>query len=68
MGDNKRYRLFSQQGDRDMTSRQIEHQIKSLMAKAESGEDWADICAMEAEMLRLREQESGANSQFGVGA
>lgn len=51
-----------------MTSKQIERQIEALMSKAESGEDWADICAMEAEMLRLREQEAEANSQFGVGA
>lgn len=51
-----------------MTSQQIERQIKALMAKAESGADWANICAMEAEMLRLREQEAEANGQFGVGA
>ena len=52
----------------NMTSQHIERQIECLMAKAESGQDWADICALEVEMLRLREQEAEANSQFGVGA
>jgi hypothetical protein len=51
-----------------MISQKVEQQIEALMAKAESGEDWADICAMEVEMLRIREQEAEADSQFGVGA
>lgn len=35
------------------TARQIRAEIKNLIPKAESGEQWAEICALEAEAVEL---------------
>jgi hypothetical protein len=40
----------------------------AILAKPETGEDWADICWLEKEIIAEREQEAADNSQFGVGA
>lgn len=54
----------------------MNQQIQDLIAKAETGEDWAEICRLEAEILgttRFEENECGNdyvsdNGQFGMGA
>ena len=53
-----------------MTAQDLREEIDNLLlnSKPETGEQWADICAMEAEYVRLVELENEANSQFGVGA
>jgi len=48
--------------------KKLEADLAALMPKAESGADWADICAIEAEIELLKAQDREANSQFGVGA
>jgi hypothetical protein len=47
---------------------EIEFEIERLTPKAETGEQWAHICALEAEQARLRSVWSDVNGQFGVGA
>jgi len=39
-----------------------------LMSKPETGEQWAEACWLEAEIVKEREQEASDNGQFGVGA
>jgi len=52
-----------------MSAEELQEEIESLiLAKPETGEQWADICALEAEYIRLVELEREANGQFGVGA
>lgn len=50
-----------------LTAEQTE-QLEALIATAETGEQWADICALEAEFIAENEQLAIDNSQFGVGA
>lgn len=40
----------------------------ALNAKPETGQQWAEICALEAEIEQEREREAFDNGQFGVGA
>lgn len=40
----------------------------ALNSKPETGEQWAEICWLEAEIIREQEQEAFDNGQFGVGA
>lgn len=39
-----------------------------LVSKPESGEQWAEACWLEAEIIKERELEAFDNGQFGVGA
>jgi RecA/RadA recombinase len=39
-----------------------------LLSKPETGEQWAEICALEAEIAKEHEAEAYDNGQFGVGA
>ena len=39
-----------------------------LLSKPETGEQWAEIAWLEAEIVKEREQEEFDNGQFGVGA
>lgn len=48
----------------EMSADEIARKIEQLLPSAESGEDWAYICALEAEAVRRREDDG----QFGVGA
>lgn len=47
----------------------IRNQIDRLLdAKPETGEQWAEICRLEAMAEEIEREERRANSQFGVGA
>jgi hypothetical protein len=46
----------------------IEAEIARLIPKAEGGDDWAHICALETEAADIRRQIAEDNGQFGVGA
>lgn len=39
-----------------MTSQEIRSEIERLIPKAESGEQWAEICAMEVEAVELERE------------
>lgn len=39
------------------TARQLRNEIARLTPKAESGEQWADICALEAQAVELEKNE-----------
>lgn len=45
-----------------MTSQQIQSQIEALSRKAETGADWADICALEDLRLAAFATEQAARS------
>lgn len=47
---------------------QMEATLAEAIRSAESGEDWADVCALESELIALRRQVDEDNGQFGVGA
>lgn len=52
-----------------MTAEEIRTEIDRLLnAKPETGEQWAEICALEAMAEEIEREERRANSQFGVGA
>lgn len=52
-----------------MTAEEIRTEIDRLLnAKPETGEQWAEICALEAMAEEIEREERMANSQFGVGA
>lgn len=52
-----------------MTATEIRAEIESLLnAKPETGEQWAEICRLEAMAEEIEREERRANSQFGVGA
>ena len=40
----------------------------ALNANPESGEQWAEICWLESEIVREKREEERDNGQFGVGA
>lgn len=55
------------------TAKHIQAQIERLTATAESGDDWAEICRLEDELVALitddeAREECAAHGQFGVGA
>ncbi len=47
-----------------LSTDEIARKIEQLRPRAESGQDWAYICALEAEAIKRREDDG----QFGVGA
>ncbi len=55
---NRPLRIF------EMSVDQLAARIEELRPIAESGEDWAHICELEAEAISRREDDG----QFGVGA
>ena len=46
----------------------LEGEIESLAPKAESGEQWAHVCALEAALVEARAEFNETHGQFGVGA
>lgn len=46
----------------------LQEQLDDLLLIAESGEQWAEICWLEKEIIAERESEARENGQFGVGA
>lgn len=57
-------------GVTDMTRLQdLQEQLDDLLnLPPETGRQWADVCWLEAEIIREQEQEGDDNSQFGMGA
>ncbi len=49
------------------SAQEIQAEIDRLIPQAESGEDWAHICALELQIKYLGTQ-IDPDSQFGVGA
>jgi hypothetical protein len=50
-------------------SEDLEQQLdRALMDRPETGEAWAHICWLEAELIKERAAEAYDNGQFGVGA
>ena len=45
--------------------RYAQEQLADLISAAETGEDWAEICRQEQELIRQWHDDNG---QFGVGA
>jgi hypothetical protein len=54
--------------ERDMTREELEAEIDELMTKAETGEQWAEICHLEVMLEEIKRTEAFDNGQFGVGA
>jgi hypothetical protein len=50
-----------------LTAEQTE-QLQTSIATAETGEQWAEICRLEAEFIAENEQLAIDSGQFGVGA
>lgn len=46
----------------------LEGEIEALRPKAETGEQWAHLCALEAALTEARAEDAAVNGQFGVGA
>ena len=58
-------------GQELLTEDQIEDaelELTRMVRSAESGEDWADIAWVEAEIISAKQVWTEANGQFGVGA
>jgi hypothetical protein len=47
---------------------EIAAEIERLRRKAETGEQWAEICALEADLIAAKAEYAEDNGQFGVGA
>jgi len=45
----------------------LQAEIARLLPKAESGEQWAEICALEADLIAAKAEYDECNGQFGVG-
>jgi hypothetical protein len=53
----------------DQQIEDMKDQLDRLLAsKPETGEQWADICLLEQEIVDAEKQWNDDNSQFGVGA
>lgn len=46
----------------------MKSELDEMVRTAESGEDWAEIAWLEAEIIRAKEEWNDANGQFGAGA
>jgi hypothetical protein len=45
----------------------LQAEIDRLIPKADSGEKWAEICSLEADLIAAKAEYDECNGQFGVG-